>query len=353
MHRESRQLKEKAIESVISAVEFFNRPQDQGRVVAVLFFLQHAFEMLLKAAINEDRGTVFPPGENKSYSFDKCCGICRSDMVIITEDEARLLDVLNNLRDGATHHLIEFSEAALYSYAQGAIDLFERLLSDVFDDTLANHLPDRVLPLSTVPPKDIQMILSDEMEIITGLIAPGRRQGHQVRPMLRHLLIVDATVRDQDVDASDGRVDQAVSDLRDADDWRAVLPGAAALSADPDADGPTISVRIERQGEIAARYIAEDEDPDVALAIRRVSELQTYCFGARKLAEKLPISEQKMLALIEHLGLQHDDACFRVITIDGSSFKRYSVKALQRLREAAQDEELLETAWAQYVSRRR
>jgi hypothetical protein len=33
----------------------FNSPQDDGRVTAVLLHLQHTFEMLLKAALVQDR----------------------------------------------------------------------------------------------------------------------------------------------------------------------------------------------------------------------------------------------------------------------------------------------------------
>jgi uncharacterized protein YutE (UPF0331/DUF86 family) len=352
MRCESQQLKKKAIESLINAVEFFNRPRDEGRVVAVLFFVQHSLEMLLKAAINEDRDTIFPAGENKSYSFDKCCGICQGDLCIIEENEAKLLQVINDLRDGATHHLVELSENALYSYAQGGIDVFEGIVADVFDDSLANHLPDRVLPLSTVPPKDIQMILREEIEAISELIAPGRRQSHTARPRLRHLLIVDAAVRDSDLDASDEAIDEVATRLRTAGDWRTVLPGAAVLTADPDGEGPQLSLRIERQGRFPVYYDDETQDPDVAMAYREVSELQRYPFGARKLAKKLPVSETKMLAVVEYLGLQDDPEYFKTIKIDASTFKRYSVKALKRLEAECRNNMLLEAAWAAWQDKR-
>lgn len=51
MKKEAKILLEKAVNSLILSVEHFNRPWDQGRVEAVLILLDHAFEMLLKAAI--------------------------------------------------------------------------------------------------------------------------------------------------------------------------------------------------------------------------------------------------------------------------------------------------------------
>ena len=48
----------KATDSLILAIEHFNRPIDRGRVSAVLILLDHAFEMLLKAAILHRGGRI-------------------------------------------------------------------------------------------------------------------------------------------------------------------------------------------------------------------------------------------------------------------------------------------------------
>ena len=42
---------EKALDSLIFTIEAFNSPHDGGRATRVLLHLQHAFEMLLKAAL--------------------------------------------------------------------------------------------------------------------------------------------------------------------------------------------------------------------------------------------------------------------------------------------------------------
>ena len=51
MKKEARLLKQKSLNSLILSVEHFNRPWDQGRTDAVLMFMDHSFEMLLKAGI--------------------------------------------------------------------------------------------------------------------------------------------------------------------------------------------------------------------------------------------------------------------------------------------------------------
>jgi hypothetical protein len=50
MKREARLLLEKACDSLLLSIELFNRPHDRGRVTGTLIQLDHAFEMLLKAA---------------------------------------------------------------------------------------------------------------------------------------------------------------------------------------------------------------------------------------------------------------------------------------------------------------
>lgn len=352
MRRESRQLKQKAIDSLINAVEFFNRPRDEGRVVAVLFFLQHAFEMLLKAAINEIRGTVFPPGGNRSHGFQKCCAICRSDIGLIDEADVRVLDLINNLRDQATHFIVDPSEAALYAYSQSGMSLFERVLSDCFGEHLIDHLPGRVLPLSTIPPRDIQLIVEEEVEEILELVAPGRRQGHIARPRLRHLIIVDATLRGEEVDPTDASVDQKIAQLREAEDWRTILPGAAVLTADPNAGGPALRIRLGREGDIAARKLRPGEDPESALVYRELRTEDTWPFSRDDIAEKLGLTGPKTTALIRYLKIQEDPELFTVAQFGASRHPCYSPKALERLRAALREVDMNEV-WAQHRPRQR
>lgn len=58
MKRETKQLLRKAIDSLVLSVEVFNRPHDRGRVTTTLILLDHAFEMLLKAAIRHKGGRI-------------------------------------------------------------------------------------------------------------------------------------------------------------------------------------------------------------------------------------------------------------------------------------------------------
>ena len=59
LKQQARVLKRKALTSFITAAEAFNSPRDDGRVTKVLLHLQHAFEMLLKAALVQAGKPVF------------------------------------------------------------------------------------------------------------------------------------------------------------------------------------------------------------------------------------------------------------------------------------------------------
>jgi len=77
--RECKLLFGKAVDSLVLSIEHFNRPWDRGRVDAVLILLDHAFEMLLKAAILHRGGAIRKPREKQTIGFDECLRKALSD----------------------------------------------------------------------------------------------------------------------------------------------------------------------------------------------------------------------------------------------------------------------------------
>ena len=57
MKREVKHLRQKALDSLLLAIEHLNRPFDRGRVHSVLIYLDHSFEMLrvFSASVRDDR----------------------------------------------------------------------------------------------------------------------------------------------------------------------------------------------------------------------------------------------------------------------------------------------------------
>jgi len=153
MKREARLLLEKACDSLVLSIELFNRPYDRGRASTTLILLDHAFEMLMKAAILHRGGKIREPRAKETIGFDKCVRRSLTDgrIKFLEDEQALLLQTINGLRDAAQHHLLDISEAQLYLHLQSGVTLFRDLLHKVFGEELRTHRPERVLPVSTTP----------------------------------------------------------------------------------------------------------------------------------------------------------------------------------------------------------
>jgi len=164
MKRESRLLYAKAVDSLVLSIEHHNRPWDRGRVDAVLILLDHAFEMLLKAAILHRGGAIRKPREKQTIGFDECLRKALSDGAVqfLKQEQVLQLQAINTLRDAAQHHLVDLSEQHLYIHAQAGLTLFRDVVRAVFDQDLQVHLPPRVLPLSTTPPTDLATLFEQD-----------------------------------------------------------------------------------------------------------------------------------------------------------------------------------------------
>jgi hypothetical protein len=73
MKREARLLRNKATNSLLLAIGHFNRPSDLGRTEAVLIFLDHSFEMLLKACILHKGGRIREKRAKQTIGVRRLC----------------------------------------------------------------------------------------------------------------------------------------------------------------------------------------------------------------------------------------------------------------------------------------
>ena len=163
MKREARLLLNKGCDSLILSIEFFNRPHDIGRVTTTLILLDHGFEMLLKAAILHRNGRIREKRASETIGFDKCIrtGISDGSVKFLNEEQALILQGINILRDAEQHHLLDISENQFYIQVQSGITLFRDLLRDVFNRDLCALLPNRVLPVSTSAPIDLDILFEN------------------------------------------------------------------------------------------------------------------------------------------------------------------------------------------------
>lgn len=225
MHREPRLLLNKALDSLVLSVEKFNGSSDRGRVSGVLILLDHSFEMLLKAAILHRGGKIRDKGARETIGFDKCVRRALTDGPVrfLSEEQALTLQTINGLRDAAQHHLIDISEEHLYLQAQAGVTLFRDILKSVFARDLANELPARVLPISTVAPKDLNALFTSQMEEIRKLLQPKHRRKIEAKTRIRPLAILDATIRGEKTQPAESELERISNRIREGESWQDIF----------------------------------------------------------------------------------------------------------------------------------
>jgi hypothetical protein len=224
LRREARTLKAKALCSLRRAVTAFNACDDDGRTTCVLLHMQHAAEMLLKAVLVQKRVVVFDSEKRTSIGFEKCVNLA-TQHAKLTQEETGLLRTVDALRDAEQHWLIVVPEDVLDLHARGFITTFDDLLKRTLDDTLADQLPDRVLPISTEPPIGFDLLVDCEFNKVRELLQPGKRRRDEARGRIRTLLAMESHVVDG-VDVSEADIDRVERAIR-GDKLRAeVFPGS-------------------------------------------------------------------------------------------------------------------------------
>lgn len=283
-------LKSKAISSLRRATAAYNGVDDDGRQTAVLLHLQHACEMLLKAALRERGVNLFDRTEGRvgrSIGFEKCVRLAR-EHVGLTDDELGTLRAVDNMRDDEQHWIAIVSEGLLYLHARACVTLFDEILVDVFDERLADHLPERVLPISTRPPADMDVLVNEQFEQAKQLLRPRQRRRAEARAMLRGLLALEGHA-DEDAIVNEHDVNRVERGLRDGKSLAQIFPRLSTLGAVVTGDGPTLTVHFTKKDGAPVSYIPAD-DPREAAAVRQVDLQRKYHMSPHELARRLDLT---------------------------------------------------------------
>lgn len=354
MRKEVKLLRTKAVNSLILSIEHFNRPFDRGRVEAVLIFLDHSFEMLLKAAILHRGGKIREPRAKQTIGFDACLRKALSDGSIkfLTNVQALAPQTINSLRDAAQHHLVDISEQHLYLQAQAGLTLFRDIFKKVFDIELYTELPARVLPLSTSVPTDFETLFDTEVKEIRKLLYPGSRRRIEATAKLRALAIVEGAVQGEKLQPSQSELQKLAREVTQEKRWNQIFPGVASVNITQQGYGPSISLRITKKEGIPVRLVREDIPGAAVVGVKRVDELGFYHLGRDQLAQKVGLTGPKTTAVIRYLELQSDPECFKEFTIGKTRFQRYSQKAVAIIKDTLENVPI-STIWESHGIRSR
>jgi len=355
MRATAKALHAKALSSMRTAMAAFNSPHDDGRPTVVLLHLQHAFEMLIKAALVQGSVKVFDKKSGRSIGFEAAVNqSCQLAGVKVTQDEAGTLRAIDALRDDEQHWFNDVSEGLLYLHARAAVTLFDELLLRAFNQRLADYLPNRVLPVSTEAPQDILTLVDSEYANIAGLLHPGRRARGEARAKIRTLLALEAHVA-EDTKVSDADVNRVEQGIKSGKTRQQVFPKLSPLAADISGEGLTVKVRIVKQPDaLPVRLVRNDEDGEVidAAAVREVDLQKKFHWSPFELADRLSITRPRATALREHLGIDQDASCLHVFVFGSQNHPRYSDNALTRMREALATQDM-DAIWKSHGQGRR
>lgn len=333
LRQEVKVLKAKAIASFRASVAAFNSPDDEGRHTRVLLLMQHAFEMLLKAGLSHVGGgrvSVFDKRSGRSITFEKCIEIARGlDGFRLTQSEVGVLRAIDAMRDDEQHWFNQVSEQILYLQCRLAVTAFDDILKRIFGESLGDHLPLRVLPLSSDPPSNIDILLDSEFSVIAGLLQPGRRMTHEARARIRTLLALESyageesKVSKKDVD----RVQRGIQGGNSIDD---VFPKLRTLQTETRGSGAQLVVHISKKDGAPVRYVADETVP--AAAIREVDLQRKFHISPADMASKLGISGPRCLALRRHSGIDENGKVAHAFKFGSQVHLRFSDHAVVLLK---------------------
>lgn len=353
-------LKQSAIDSVRLAIELYNRPHSVARKTSVLILLGHGFEMLLKSSILENGGSIHTENENnQTIGLKKAIHVCRhgngtdNSTQILSEDQTTTLRKIKSDRDSAAHYLVEISEELLYVSAEAGVYLFDDLLDNVFDEKLGDHLPGRVLPLSTNPPENMAILIDQEYTQVRELIDEDKRE--RAKAKLRPIEGLNRALDDDDEGpVTDDDLENALDDVSEERDWTQIFRGVATLDLTTEGAGQSIGLKITKSEGVPVNLMsdeeAEEEGEDVPVAVKRVNERDFYNLGIEQMAEGFDdLTWPKLRTIVDELDIQNDSEYYKEITVGSSDFKRYSGLAVERIREALQEGEVdPEEAWEEH-----
>ena len=336
MRKEAKLLLDKSVDSLILSIEMFNRPSDRGRIHAVLILLDHAFEMLLKAAILHRGGKIRERRAKQTIGFDAAVRKAVSDASIqfLKNEQALTVQIINSLRDAAQHHLLDISEQHLYLHCQSGLTLFRDVFNSVFNQDLHTFLPARVLPLSTSPPTDVDALFDNEITEVRKLLKPGGHRRIEAQAKLRALAIMEGSILGEKVQPGVSDLNRIAKQVKQGQSWDKIFPGVASINFSAKGYGPSLDLRITKKEGIPVQLVPEGTPGATVVAVKRVDELGFYSLGRGELAAQVGLSEPQTTAMIRYLKLSDNPDCFKGITIGKSKFNRYSQRAITAIKDA-------------------
>lgn len=355
---EAEMYKEKATDSLILVIEFFNRPHDTGRLASVLLHLNHAVEMLMKSILLE-HGQEIRKDNGHTIELSKCITLLHGgtaddpSLEMLSEDEKTSLAEISTHRNEAMHGNTIIGEQLLYAYARSGISIFDSLLNEEFDESLSDHLPNRVLPISGMPLKHLNIIYQEETEEIQELLDQGAREAARARA--RAIEISNRQQEGEEDPPSDDEVDEILSRIEDGEEFDSIFPGVSNLKFGVEGEGPTIKLKFTKSEGQAVHHVTDDDADEYVIGYREVNPFDRYSLGIYDLGDHVAdrydgpkdVTRPKVWAIVREIELHDVEDFHQELTTPSGGLKDcYTPKAIDRVVDAIESGEVdPQTAW--------
>lgn len=339
----------KACDSLLLSIEFFNRPVEKGRTTSCLILLDHSFEMLLKAAILYKHGNIIKDGETQTIGFEKCVGrgLSEDKIKFLDSDQARMIRAINLYRDATQHYWLEISEKQLYMSMQSGVTVFNDVLHKVFSSKLIDFLPKRVLPISTLPPVSLQTLFEEEIEEVKKILEFNPHKKLETNAKLLPLVLFDLAAKGISEQPSEKDMENIKNNIKNGKAWQNIFSGVAALEITTDPNSYPLNLRSSKKEGAEVNMEIAENDKVYPVVIKRVNELDIYNITFAKLSKKLGLNSYQMLAAIYCLNIRQNEECSKEFRFSSTIHRMYSQKAIELISDEL-SETSMETIKARY-----
>jgi hypothetical protein len=228
------------------------------------------------------------------------------------------------------------------------ITVFDEILKRSFDDALINHVPARVLPLSSADLGNIDVLMDNEFDRIVELLAPGRRARDEARGRIRTLLAMEAHMVEE-VEVSERDINRIERAIKAGKEFAAVFPRLSNLAASVEGEGISLKVHFTKKQGAPVHFVGAD-DPTEAAAVREIDLRRKYHMSPTDLAKRLKLTPPKAAAVRWKAGVDGDAACRHDFVFGKSKFPMFSDNAANRMSEAL-EAAALPDIWSEYRAR--
>jgi hypothetical protein len=302
-----------------------------------MILLDHAFEMLLKAGLIHRGGSIRDRDAVNTIGFSTCVNRARSNgnLKFLDDNQATTINVINAVRDAAQHHIIDLSEEQLYLHIQSGVTLYRNLMETVFGVDLAEVLPNRVLPISTVAFTSIEAFFDAKVAEIQKMLQPGKRRRQEAIAALRPIAILDRALREQEGQPTEAELQRMALALRDSGEWRILFEEVALLECSTSVEGYRINLHLTKKDGLPIHRVDDGDSVSGGLATKMIDISSVYNLTPKMMAKHLGITPPKFTALSRYLGLEHNEKWFRLIRFGKQEYKRFSPNGLQYAKAEA------------------